>query len=278
MLVSMKQHGLFAIAANTDQVLAAFPMPPGSSLVNVKGSIDFGPTARIAQEAVIASGITAFVLPVADPDAASPVDTIWDQQVPKDEAEADDVIDLDTGTIDPTPDWEPGVPDLVSIIGLDQAPEWFSRASWMSINTHPVHIHLDTTIFYLPGDSISVDAQPRIYTAMYAMAMIAFSSPITTVTTNVQRSAPTKQQWGMLMYLETAVENMMQSLFSFPEAGQEQLYEDMSTFLASLTEPAVEEEAARGNNFTPVTYNVNMRMTAQIVMPEKGAPSNLSSG
>lgn len=278
MLVSMKQTGLYTVAANEDKVMGAWPMPPGSRLVNVKGHIDFGPQAPIAFDAVLASAITAFVLPVVDPDAAADVDSIWDKQVPKDEAEADDAIDLDTGTADPTPEWEPGVPDLVSIIGLDQAPEWFGRETWMTINTHPTNIHKDTTEKYWPGQVVNIDAQPRIGTQLYSIAMIAFSSPVATVVVATARNAPTKQQWGMLMFLETSIENMMQSLFSFPEAGQEQLYEDMSTYMGALTEPAVEVESTRANDFTPLTFNVNVRLTAQVMMPEKGAPSNLSSG
>lgn len=278
MLVTMKQQGVYQVVANADKVMAAFPMPPGSRLVNVKGQIDFGPSSVVNQEAVIGSAITAFVLPIQDPDAAEDVNAIWDKGVPKDEAEADDAIDLDTGTADTTPDWEPGVPDLVSIIGLEQAPEFFSRASWMSINSHPTFIHINTTIFFMPGEVVSLDVQPRIHSELYSMALIAFSSPVMTVHTTTDRDAPTKPQWGMLMYLETAIENMMQSLFSFPEAGQEQLYEDMSTYMAFLTEPPLEEEASRAADFLAKTYNVNARVTAQIVMPEKGAPSNLASG
>jgi len=278
MLVSMKQSGLYVVSDNEDKVLAAFPMPPGSRLVNVKGQVDFGPAAVLPQESLAASAITAFVLPIVDPDAAEDVDAIWDKGVPKDEAEADDAIDLDSGTADTTPDWEPGAPDLVSIIGLEQAPSWFERVTYMSIHSHPTFIHINTTIFYLPGEVVGINAQPRIHSDLYSIALLAFSSPTTSVTTAAARNAPTKQQWGMLMYLETAIENMMQSLFSFPEAGAESPYEDMSAYMAALTEPPVEEESGRAGNFDPTTYNVNIRLMAQVVMPEKGAPSNLASG
>ncbi len=279
MLVTMKQAGLYTVAANTDIVLAAFPMPPGSRFVNIQGSVDYGVAAPAAFDKVQAAGLAGFVLPVLDPDAAQNIDTMWDMQVPKDETQVDDAIDLDQATgSDPTPEWEPGSPDLITIVGLDQAPQWFRRRDWLSINTHPLGVHFNSTLQYLPGSVVPIKAQPRIRSDMYSMAVLGFSAPVTDVVTTTVRTAPTKQQWGMLMFLEETITNMMQLLFSFVEAGAESPYEDASTFLAFLTEPAVEEQSGRSADFASTTYNVNIHVTAQIVMPDHKSSGNLGSG
>lgn len=278
MLVTMKQAGLLVVAAGADRVLAAWPMPPKSRLVNVQGKITYGPTAVLALDAVVAAAVSGFVLPVPDPDAAVGVNALWDRLVPKDTAQADDAIDLDTLTADTSPEWEPGIPDLITILGLDQNPEWFRRRTWMDINSHPTFIHLDTTVKFLPGEVVSVKAQPRIGTDVFAMAMIGFSSPLTTITIAGEETSPTKPQWGMLMFLETTIVDMMKLLFSLPETGAESPYEDASIYLADLTERGVGEESGRGDDFTAVSYNVNFHLTAQIWMKEHGEISNLASG
>lgn len=278
MLVTMKQAGVQRVNSGADTVLCSFPMPPQSRLVNVQGTVTFGPMAVIALDQVCASALSGFVLPVKDPDGNVAADTIWDEEVPKDAAQADDAIDLDAETADASPEWEPGLPDLITILGLEQHPEWFRRRTWMDINSHPNFIHLDTTVKYLPGEVVRIKAQPRIGTDIFALAMLGFSSILSTITTTTTLKAPTKQQWGMLMFLETTIVDMMKLLFSLPEAGAESPYEDASIFLADLTEPAVMEVAARAADFIPVNYNVNYRVTAQIFMKEHGEINNLASG
>ncbi len=148
----------------------------------------------------------------------------------------------------------------------------------MDINSHPQFIHLDTTVKYLPGDTARVNAQPRIGTDVFAMAMLGFSSVLATITTTSLETAPTKQQWGMLMFLESTIVDMMKLLFSFPEAGAESPYEEASVFLADLTESPVIEVSGRATDFVSVAYNVNYRITAQVFMKEHGEISNLASG
>jgi len=278
MLVTMKRAGLRAVIAGTDTVLCSFAMPPKSRLVNVQGTVTFGPSVVLEADKVAASALSGYVIPVPDPDAAVGVDVLWDQQVPKDEQQADDALDLDTGTADVTPEWEPGIPDLITILGLEQVPQWFRRRTWMDINSHPNFIHLDTTVKYLPGEVVRIRAQPRIGTDVFAMAMLGFSSVLTTVTTTAVELAPTKQEWGMLMFLESTIVDMMKLLFSFPETGAESPYEEASVFLADLTESPVVETSDRAQDFKAATYNVNYRVTAQVFMKEHGEINNLASG
>jgi len=278
MLVTIKQVDILSVVAETDTVIMAVPIPPGGRLATVKGHVDYNPQAVLAHDAVVACGLIGVVLPLLDPDAVTNVDTMFDQQVPKDETIVDDGLDLDFGAADATPEWEPGLPDLVELVGMSQVPEWYRRRRYMSINTHPRFIHLDTTVKYLPGESVNFDLAPRVHSSVFSMALLAFSSPVMTSTAAAGRVTPNKQEWGMLMFLSDTITNMMKELFSIVEAGAESPYEEAADFLAALTEPVVHVTAGRANDFTAVTWNVNSVLTSQVVMPDLEAPSNLSSG
>lgn len=278
MLVTSKKVSLRQVSANTDEVLSSVPIPPGGRLAKVDLTMSYGPSAVVAFDAVLACGIIGFVLPVLDPDAAASVATIWDQLVPKDEEQADDSIDLDTVAADATPEWEPGAPDLGALLGINDNVEFFRRRVYMDINSHPQFIHLDTTVKFLPGDSFSSSITPGVRSDVFSLAMIGFSSPVTTITTTAEDLAPTKQEWGLMMFLEDTIKGLMILLFSLPEAGAESPFEEQAAFISKLTEPSVQESSARAGDFTAVTWNVNTRCTWQVVMPEHGEVSNLTSG
>ncbi len=277
MLVTMRRAGLNVVNNNTDEVLCAFPMPPGSRLVNVWLNFDCSVTATLGVEKVVAYALRGFILPVLDPDAASTWESIWDTLVPKDETQASGAIDLDTGTADDTPEWTPGAPDLTALMDLKTSVELYRRRTWLSASTHPRFIHLDTTVKYLPGDAVKSRIKGARRTDVFAGAVFAFSSPGTTLTETTVVLAPTKQQWGMLMFLEATLVRMMVELFTIFEAGAESPYEEASDFIAELTEPLVNEVSGRAGDFSAVTWAVNYQVTAQVVMPEHGEFSNLSS-
>ncbi len=278
MLVTTKKISLRQVAANTDEVVATCPVPPGGRLAKVDLRMSYGPSSVVAFDAVLACAVIGFMLPILDPDAATSVATLWDQLVPKDESQADDEIDLDQiTTADPTPEWEPGAPDLGALLDINDNVEFFRRRVWMDINSHPQFIHLDTTVKYLPGESWSSSLAPGVRSDVFAMAMVGFSSPVTTISTTAEDTAPTKQEWGWMMFLEDTIKGLMIVLFSATEAGATTPYVEQATFISKLTEPSIHEASQRAGDFTATTWNVNTQCTFQVVMPEHGERANLTS-
>ncbi len=280
MLVSMKRSRIGQAVVGTDTVIAGWPIPPGGRLVNVKGNINMKQNVVNALEAVLHYGVSGYVVPVLDPDAAADLDAIWDTLIPKDETEADDALDFDTGTADPTPEVEPGEPNINAVLGIDAVDivEVFKRRKWITASNSPVGIHLDTTMKYTPMDNFSVNVSRQVSVARPSMLLFGMSMPVTTTTQTAQRTAPTKQEWGMMIYLESTLEDMMKLLISLPEAGAESPYEEAAAMLADLLEPTVIEDTARAGDFVGATMDFECFLTAQVDFAKPRSLSNLSAG
>jgi hypothetical protein len=276
----MKRFTLHQVAANTDEVLAGFPMPPGSTLVNAWVKMDCSPIARVAVEAVVAYAVKGYVLPILDPEGAATWLTIWDNLVPKDELQADDALDLTSGAADTTPFTEFGVPNLNEIVSLEPfgMTEIFKRAEIVSKNTHPHHLHLDTTHFYWPGVSFSSHISRAVRSRGFSGVLFGFASPVMTSHSTQEAAIPTKEHWAMLMFLENTLENMLISLAGITEAGATIPYSSASTFLGTLLEPVVLEVTARAADFLAVSWDVNSSITVQVDMPGKPNMGNISGG
>ncbi len=281
-LVSMKRQIIGNVGNSADLVMCGWPLPPRSTLVNVKGRISLALAVTTGQEidTVWAYGITAYILPVLDMDAAATFDTIWDTIVPKDELQADDALDLDTGTADTSPEMEPGLPNLNSIMGIDvtDRERVCKRFVFVTYPSHPGGLHLSTTLKYVPSDAFQVNIRSQYFVSKPSVLLFGISSPVTNNTSATIETAPSKQEWGMLMFLEHTIENMMQLLFSFPEAGAESPYEEASAFIAKLVEPLLTETTGRSANLPLAAWDFNCLLTAQVNVRGPKSLSNLSGG
>ncbi len=280
MLVTMKRHTLHQVAADSDAVLCGFPMPPGSTFVNGWVKLDCSPIARVAVEAVVAYAVKGYVLPVLDPEGDADWLTIWDNLVPKDEAQADDALDLTSGAADTTPFTEFGIPNLNEIVSLEPfgMTEIFKRSEIVTKNTHPHHLHLDTTHFYWPGVSFSSHISKPVRSRGFSGAVFGFASPVMTQSQTTEDDIPSKEEWAMLMFLENTLENMLISLAGITEAGATIPYASAMSFLGNLLEPAVLEVTARAADFLAVSWDVNSSITVQVDMPGKPNMGNISGG
>lgn len=277
MLVTMRRVAIIQVATGADMVFAGFPMPPGSKLVQVRGKVSVAPSARLAIEEFVAYGCSGFVVPVLDPDAASSQQTIWDVIVPKDDAVGSDVLDLDTSSADSSPEFAVGSVDLNAVLGIEDGyQEIYRRRQFMSYGSHPMAHHLDTTHFYWPAEQFNIKVSQPIGTDRFAMALFGFSSP-TLGESTTEPTAPSKAEWGMMMFLDSTLEDMSKQILGLTEAGAETPYDTAATFLAKLLEPIILEQAARATDSIGIIWDVNAVMMAQVHMPGSQSFSNLSS-
>lgn len=275
----MRRKSLTQVAGGSDTVLAGCPVPPGGRLTQAHINISAVLLQALAIEEVVEYGVAGYLLPVLDPDSATGFNTIWDTLVPKDDVAADDTIDLDTGTSDTTPFAELGEVNMNAVLGIDgvDSVEFFRNDGFISYASNPQGFHKDTTLFYLPAVSIRATAKRGYATEQPAVALLGFASPVLGQTQVGSHSAPSKSSWGMMMFLESTITDMMKLLFSLPEAGAESPYEEASAFITDLLEPVMTEETNRATDWLSTSWDVNTKVTFQVFMPDLSSMGNLSS-
>lgn len=281
MLVSMRRNSIGECGAAVDTVIFGAPIPPGGKLTQINFQFSTFFATRQATDIVLAYGLGIYVLPVLDPDAGGTYDAIWDTLVPKDELQADDALDLDTGVADTTAEFEPGQMNLNAVLGIGVADvvEVFKRRTFIDPSSSGMAgIHWDTDKFYYwPSDSFRTKISKQVRVEQPAVVLVGMSSPVTSSSTTTLEPAPTKQEWGMMMFLESTLEDMMKLLIGLPEAGAESPYVEASQFLADLLEPLVYESTGRAADLVSTGLNYNAKATFQVVMPGTKTMSNLTS-
>ncbi len=205
----MSQIG--GIAATTDRVLVGYPLPKGCTLnrIHLTCSI-IGPEDMAVQQACM-YGLSAFVVPILDPDTPDSVDDIWDFLVPKDIGEGAGVFDLDQTVADTTPEFNFGEPDLAGIFGVanNEPIEIFRRRKLLTAaNSMTGYTRIDAAADeYLATDFFTTKINKSVRAARHSYILVGFSAPDTTQTDGTVKQSITEAQWVMMTYIETFLEN-----------------------------------------------------------------------
>lgn len=280
MIVNMERMGLYQIISNTDQVVAVAPIPPGGRLLQVQGSCHVSVSGPINIDELVVYALHGYILPVLDPDAGDSVDDIWDNLVPKGQSvAAAGAIDLDTVAEDTEPVWEPGLENPEQLLNIDvmNIQEFYSRQRIMSWASHPMLGHLDTTLKYMPAEVARVKVNRGYRVRQPSIAMIGFSFPETTSTTQTLQAPPTEKEWGLMFFLKNTVLDMVTHALGTIEAGAESPYVEAAAFIARIVISTVIEEAAVAAHLIPQTFNVYTRLAFKVDMPDRLVGNELSA-
>lgn len=268
-----------AIPGGTDEVVIGFPLPAGGVLNNVHMEWHIiGPEDVVLNHAGM-YGIGGYVVPVVDPDAALSYDTIWDNLIPKDTAQAAGALDLDTAAADATPEFEPGEPRWSGIFDLTSlAPkEIFRRRKLLSIASaqfgHQVIVSASDT--WVPTDYFNTKVGQKVRVKSPSMVLFGFSSPTLDAVSTSQKTAPTENEWTLLQYVEVAMEQMFFQLIGLVEAGAETPYVESAAFIARLLEDVIFEETAAF--IDTMQWQVYCKATFDISVPGTISQATLSS-
>lgn len=267
------------VTAGTDQVVAEYPLPSGGKLNNVDLEVHVIGIEETSIRTLNAYGLTGFVVPVVDPDAATSVQTIWDTLIPKDLDAGSGVFDLDTLAVDTTPEYELGELDLSAVfelVGL-KPREIFRRRKRISVasNSTGFENQAAATDDFTPVDFFTTKVRGNVSVQRPSMVLFGVSSPDMTQTTATVPTAPSETQWMLLQYLEQAVENMLMFVAGLIETGAETPYEESSAFVAQLLEATLFEEVATG--FNPQSWDVFTFATFDISVPGRMQLGTISS-
>ncbi len=270
-----------AVAANTDQVVGAVPIPPGGKLlkVNLEQAVISPVLAALPINKAVMYGCSGWVVPMVDPDAAQSYNNAWDTLVPKEQDATNLALDLDSGTTVTTPESEPGMMDANALFEANvmMPKKFFGRERLLTYaGTGPV-VGAAAVDTWTPGEQYVTKMSPNIYCQMHSYGLMGFSSPALSSTGSTIWAVPTEQEWSILQYLEKFLDMMLVDAIGLTETGAETPYEEANQFIAELLEDFVFETTA--DDFHPQTWTVFTKSTWDIMTP--GTPNTdgiLTSG
>lgn len=268
-LVSRRMRQL-SVAAGTDAVMAAVPIPQGGSINQIHLDMRMMTPAAGALSIlkVVMYGIDIYVVPQPDPDTVLDYNSAWDRFVPKDSNIGGDLT-LDTTATDGSPTHEPGqiaVEQLFDMIGL--APKrLFKRRRMISFaDIGPVvggGAILDT---YNPAEAFQTVINQGARVNQPSYCMIGFSSPdLIETTTTIWTPPDGEHEWAILQYMEKFMEDAFIKALELIEAGAESPYEEVEIFIEELLEHPMIESVA--DSYHPTAWTVFCNATFNISVP-----------
>ena len=134
-----------------DDVLAGWPIPAGGMFRQLDMEMHMIGDS-VAHQLALLYGVSAFIVPITDPDEAATYKVIWDRLVPKDIPVTEGAFDIDTRTGDAANiEFTPGEMELAEIMGMTTAPmQIFRRREMISFATTPTGFIDTTTDTYHP--------------------------------------------------------------------------------------------------------------------------------
>lgn len=265
----------YTIASDTDEVIAAVPLPVGGKLegVNLRVSCIQG---GISITTAVMYGATMYAVPVLDPDAGAAFNVLWDTQVPKDKDEAEGVYDLDTAAADVTPEFELGEMDFETLIGAGGAArKMWRRRKLVTFPESPVGFLDATPDKFQAIDAFSVKLKQKLSAQVPTVVMLGFSSPVLDDTTVTDLTSPAEKDWTKLRFVTDTLKQAVVELLGEVEAGANAPWTQAAVMISTLLEgPAFEEDAG---SFATGTWTVFCTGSFTISVPGEIGFGTLSS-
>lgn len=246
------------VAAGADQVVAGLWVPAKSTIQRVSGYCTFEASVERGLNEVAQGALAAYVLPVVDPDSSGTMAVLWDTQVPKDSTA--DILDLDAGTADVTPFWEPGEVHWEQVFDVGSQPvRLFQRHFLASMGMNAIAVNRDPeSTFdyeYIGGKTIRWDLKGPLSVAGPSLLAIAAASPATDRTSATAAVAGiAEEDWAQLQFIDEVLERAMLHVLGLVEAGAETPFEEATALLRQHLDPSVLEVS--GGIFQPTTWNL----------------------
>lgn len=253
------------ILTNTDRVIAAVPLPVGSSFHGMDVDINLWSLEATAILAVM-YGVAAYVVPVEDPENAQTYQNLWDTMVPKDIGNGAGVLDLDTGGVDSAPEFEWGDINWNALYDVSSAPtELYRRRRLLTIAGGKPIAATGTMTHWLPTASFRAHVRGGVTVKVPSAVMLAISSPVLDQTSGNERTLPTEIDWLRLMYMSDTVTDALKNVLGLVETGAETPWEEASALLEQTVEPTAFEETAA--EFGTITWECAAVSTARYSVP-----------
>lgn len=210
----------------------AWPIPGGSILKGfwLEHSVVTNRAFKLIE--ALYYGVSAYIVPIPDPDTTVTPDTLWDEMIPKDTWVGDGVLDLDTASADTTPEFELGELDVSDFIKITTSPvQVFSRREMVTFPKMPIGFHMDpedpgTQQLWQPTDYYKVRSNRSATVKHPSYLVVGMSQPDYAATSAAWPALQSLPEWMMMKYLsETMVEMWKAVTGSINTGTQEDAFE-----------------------------------------------------
>lgn len=258
--------------ADQDETIAFVPLPTGSKLNNTW--LDVSVIADVAHsfKASAFYGITGYVLQIEDPDTATTLNTIWDQQVTKEVSSQAGVTDLDLAGSPTTasasvavsePESQPGYIDLEELLGTDNRGnlQVFKRRKMITFAKNPTGWDPGSGGTYIPMDHFTTHLRsgPRVEAMSYLI--FGFSAPAMDNRSTGEPTTISEIDWFYLQFLDMFIEEMLKDLIGLTTAAGPGAVSAIVDFLEYASwEP--DDDLLSGTN-----WQVTAQTTFDVTMP-----------
>lgn len=242
----------FAVAGS-DALCVCLRIPGESTIHNVYiGQKVIGERMSVQQACLY--GVDMYVVPMLDPDAVPVPEDMWDQQIPKDDAVGSDVLDMDTGDVDTSPVFEPGLPSIAALTGMTTTPtRMLKRRRLLTFGDRAAGFVAGTPDEFIPAETWRTQVKRDVYVPVPSMLMMAISSPDTLATEStwdVGGGEKGEGGWAMLKYLGDTLRMAMYELVGLTEVAALP-FDEAAVCIANWMERLFEQQAA---GFEPMMF------------------------
>lgn len=242
-------------------------MPVGTKLNNVWLEASTTGSTLMHVTNALMYGMSGIVVNVHDPDTQITYDSVWDEQVNKDQADtyaSGGGTFLDTETADTAPEFEVGEIDLEALMGveLEDNTEIFRRRKMVTFPGNP--IGFDGTNQFWPADHFKVHIKGGPKVTAPSVAMFGFSSPAMDQTEAGSQYLPSSTVWMIYQFIDSFLEDMFKHLIGISGGSNIDPYQDASVAIAKLLEDKMIEPDGNylpGNAWgciTKVTWDITI--------------------
>lgn len=268
-----------SITVGTDLVLVGMTLPSDSVIHNVSCRVSCLINSIFNFTSIAAYAVEAWLVPLLDPDAASPFDTLWDTLVPKDTDV--EVLDLDTGAVDTTPFYEPGEIDLSQLFDVGLRPERvYQRIRMLTPLGGAAAVFQDSVSPYaprwVPGDSFHLQLKKRYRVRQPSALLVGFASPAMDDTTATAEVALGEAELAQVKYMGEVIKRAMMHQLGLTEAGAETPWEEATALIKKHLEPDVVEQTV--DTFAGGAWHVATRMVVDHSVVGELGKGQISTG
>ncbi len=270
-----KMYSARTPASGQDRVMFAFPIPGGAVINNawMEVSTMFP---DIDVKAALQYSLFGYIIPVLDLDAGVTPDIMWDNQVPKDQADdTADTIDIDRHTALDDPVAELGDINIHALLDLKDGPrQVFRRETLLNFPKSPTGFKTGTPDTYYAMDHVKakMSGTYRITAPSYYIVAVGVATGADTDATFP--SINTRGEWMQLAYMKDALVDAMKAMAGLAVSGTQEPYTEAMVLIHSYLEHVIEDTAG---TWGTGSANVWGKMTMDITLPGDFDVAQLSS-
>lgn len=245
------------VTNGTDKVIWGMSMPPGSRIHDIRCRLNIICNDEVLYNKAVFHATEMYLLPVHDPDSGESYNALWDRLVEKDTDV--DTLDLDTGTADSSPFYEPGEVNWEALMPVGLKPERLWKAhKLLTIASDSIFQFQDNqspfTKRYVPGGVSSIHVGRKLRIDQPMALCLGMAAPVTDDTTATEESILAENEWPRVRYMKHVLEQALMAALGLVEAGAETPWDEATILLQKQLDPDVVEDVSAA--FSSVDWNV----------------------